>query len=60
MFYRFNCGTFIKADTFEQAKEKFIQKIMDEKEDADSWHRCTCLGISHRYDCPEMEGEIPF
>lgn len=60
MFYRFNCGTFIEADSFDAAKEQLIERILAEEEDQENWYRCTCLGLSHRYDCPEMEGVIPF
>lgn len=58
MFYRFKCGVFIKADDFEEAKAKFIQKVEQETENTDEWHKCTCLGLSHRHDCPEYE--IPY
>lgn len=51
MFYRFKCGAFIKADSFEEAKEIFIQKIRDEKEDSTQWSKCTCLGLSHKPSC---------
>tara|TARA_B100000745_G_scaffold294080_1_gene236640 strand:- start:1180 stop:1356 length:177 start_codon:yes stop_codon:yes gene_type:complete len=58
MFYRFNDGSFVEAITFEEAKKKKLAEIENEQEDKDNWHKCTCLGLSHRYDCPEME--IPF
>ena len=60
MFYRFKCGTFIKADNFEEAKLVFTQQILDEKEDDTQWSKCTCLGMSHRSDCPEMAGVITY
>lgn len=52
-YYRFECGRFIKASSFEKAKAAFIAEIEKEKESKDSWHTCTCLGLSHHYDCPE-------
>ena len=63
MYYRFDNGGFVEAETFEEAKEKFIDKIRNEKERDSRWHKCTCLGLSHRFDCPENpvnKGEIPF
>lgn len=60
MYYRFKCGTFIEAKTFEEAKSKFISKIQAEAECPESWSRCTCLGLTHRIGCPEMDGVIPF
>ena len=63
MFYRFKCGKFIKAETFEEAKKKFIEQIEEEQEQKKRWHKCTCLGFSHRFDCPEHptnKGEIPY
>jgi hypothetical protein len=57
-YYRFEIGHFIKAKSFEEAKANYIKQIQDEVEDKDSWHSCTCLGLSHRYDCPEHE--IPY
>lgn len=60
MYYRFKCGTFMEADTFEEAKQKFIEEIQEETEVERGWHRCTCLGLSHRHNCPEMKGIIPF
>jgi len=63
MYYRFENGTFIEAETFDEAKKVLIEKISSEEERTDSWHKCTCLGFSHRRDCPENPvnmGEIPF
>jgi hypothetical protein len=61
MYYRFNCGVFREGNTFEEAKQKLIVELTEEIEDHDSWHTCTCLGLSHRYDCPEKKKEgIPF
>ena len=63
MFYRFNCGTFIEANSFKDAQTKFIEEITNEKEDPKMWHKCTCLGLQHRIDCPQNpinQGEIPF
>lgn len=57
MYYRFNCGAFVEADSFAQAQQKFIERIQSETENEDQWHKCTCVGFSHRYDCPEhVEG----
>lgn len=54
MYYRFkSTGTFIKAKSFQDAKEKYLALIQDEKETHAQWHNCTCLGFDHRYDCPE-------
>jgi len=61
MFYRFNCGTFIEADNFEEAKATFIDQITTEKENPKSWNKCTCLGFDYRSDCPEhWANEVPF
>lgn len=60
MFYRFNNGTFVEAATFEEAKQKLIQRIQDEVEQETNWHACTCVGLSHRRNCPEMKGVIPY
>jgi hypothetical protein len=60
MFYRFSNGQFIEAETFEQAKEILLEQIRAETEDENAWHRCTCLGLGHRSNCPEMYGIIPF
>jgi hypothetical protein len=60
MFYRFGDGSFVEASDFEDAKRKKIEQIQNEVEDEDNWHTCTCVGLSHRHDCPEMEGIIPF
>ena len=59
-FYRFTDGTFIEANSFEQAKAIFIVIIQEEKEDPDAWHNCTCLGFDHRHDCPEKSEEVPY
>lgn len=62
-YYRFGSGTFIKAKSFEDAKKKYIKQIENETESTSSWHNCTCLGLSHRTDCPENpanRGEIPY
>lgn len=53
MFYRFKNGLFQEASNFEEAKTKLIEEINSETEDVGRWHKCTCLGLSHRYDCPE-------
>jgi len=60
MFYRFNCGTFVDAESFEEAKQKLIAEIVGEVENPKEWCPCTCLGLSHSHNCPEMEGVIPF
>lgn len=60
MYYRFSDGVFIEADTFESAQVKYIKNILAEKEDKDCWHKCTCLGFNHRFDCPEKSDEVPF
>ena len=59
-FYRFKCGTFIEADNFTEAKEKFIKQIQSESENSKGWHKCTCLGLDHRHGCPARSKEIPF
>lgn len=59
-FYRFDNGDFVEADSFDEAKQKLIQAIQNETERPENWHRCTCLGLSHRYDCPEMDGVITY
>lgn len=56
-FYRFKCGVFVKADTFAEAKAKFIERIEQEIEDKDQWHKCTCVGFQHHWDCPEKAKE---
>ena len=60
MFYRFKSGAFIKAESFDEAKKIFIKQIQNEKEDIKKWYNCTCLGFSHKHNCPEMEGIIPY
>lgn len=60
MYYRFNCGAFVEAQTFEEAKALFVEEISKEQEVPKRWHRCMCVGLQHRYDCPEMEGVITF
>ena len=60
MFYRFENGIFIEAKTFDEAKQELIRQIETESEDPKGWHKCTCLGLSHRHNCPEMEGVIPY
>lgn len=60
MYYRFSNGVFIKADTFKEAKEKFVDKVLQEVEDKREWHKCTCLGFNHRFGCPEQGDEIPY
>lgn len=61
VYYRFKCGTFIKAKSFKEAKKKFIKKIKDELEYENKWHECTCLGFSHRYGCHMInKEEVPF
>lgn len=63
MFYRFRNGTFIEADTFEEAKRALIKRIEAEKENKAKWYKCSCLGFSHRRDCPENpinKGEVPY
>jgi hypothetical protein len=53
MFYRFDCGTFIEAVTFEEAQTKFVERIKAETEEPKRWCKCTCLGLGHRFECPE-------
>lgn len=53
MFYRFKDGSFVEADNFEEAKKIKILRIETEVEDERSWYSCTCVGLSHRFDCPE-------
>jgi len=61
MFYRFKCGTFIEADTFDDAKNKFLANIKSEIENPKEWHKCTCLGFNHRFGCPSLQDcEVPF
>jgi hypothetical protein len=60
MFYRFRNGVFIEADSFALAKIMMIAQIENEAEKANSWHKCTCLGLDHRFGCPEQSKEIPF
>lgn len=51
-YYRFNDGVFIEASSFEEAQQKRIEEILNEKEDEKNWNACTCLGLSHRHECP--------
>ena len=60
MFYRFNCGSFQEADTFEEAQEKFIKRIQDEVENPEEWTKCPCLGLSHHWDCPQHLRNLPY
>lgn len=60
MFYRFKNGLFVEAKTFLEAQEKLIERISEEEENPSNWHKCTCLGMSHRDGCPEMKDIIPF
>jgi hypothetical protein len=55
MFYRFACGKFVEAGNFEDAKLRFLAEITAEKEKAENWTECTCVGFQHRIDCPEHE-----
>lgn len=62
-FYRFKCGKFIEAETFDEAQLKFVKQILNEEQDFSRWHKCTCLGLSHRHGCPEHpvnQGEVPY
>jgi len=66
-FYRFSNGVFIEATSYEEAQNKLIDQIKNEKEDPKRWYKCTCVGLSHRFGCywmnrdPETgEIEIPF
>lgn len=52
-FYRFECGEFIQADNFEEAKAIFINQLKAETEDKEQWTTCTCLGFNHSINCPE-------
>jgi hypothetical protein len=53
MYYRFNNGSYIEADNYTEAQEKLIKRISEEKENKKRWHRCTCVGLSHSFNCPE-------
>lgn len=53
MFYRFSTGYFIEADSFEEAKQKYLDKITSETEDEDNWYKCDCLGWGHSWNCPQ-------
>jgi hypothetical protein len=53
MFYRFRNGSFIEANSYQEAQEKMIQQISEEVEDKKGWHKCTCLGFGHHFDCPQ-------
>jgi hypothetical protein len=60
-FYRFSNGTFVEAKDFDEAKRTMIARIEAEVEDADGWHSCTCVGLSHRHRCPVQKAYgIPF
>ena len=59
-FYRFDDGTFIKADSFEDAKRKKIERLEAETEDKAEWHKCTCLGLEHQWGCVAKPRYIPF
>ena len=63
MLYRFKCGHFVKGRTFKEAKDRFLKELEEELEEEKRWHKCSCLGLSHRDSCPENpvnKGEIPF
>jgi hypothetical protein len=61
MFYRFSWGTFVEAGSFDEAKAKMIARVESEEENNEKWLPCTCLGLSHRYNCPErLKGGIPY
>ena len=64
MYYRFPDGCFVEAETFAEAVKRRIEDIMAHEEDPEQWHRCTCLGLSHRLDCPENKNdwgdEVPY
>lgn len=63
MYYRFSTGTFVQAESFEEARSKYIARIEEEVENEKQWHTCTCLGLSHRHSCPEAphnKGEVPY
>jgi hypothetical protein len=53
MFYRFNSGNFVEADSFLEAQEIAIHLIQQETEEPRKWHKCTCLGLQHPIGCPE-------
>ena len=53
MFYRFKCGIFIEAKSFKQAQDIFKNQISFETEESKNWSSCTCLGLNHRFSCPE-------
>lgn len=59
-YYRFNDGVFVEARSFPHAQRIRIRQIEEETEDLNNWHKCTCLGLSHRFDCPENAEEIPY
>lgn len=58
MFYRFKSGVFIKGATFEECKETLLARISEEKETTSNWHKCTCLGLEHRFNCPERPKNV--
>lgn len=61
MYYRFKCGKFIEAKSFEEAKRIFIEEIQKEIEHEEKWCECTCLGFFHRYNCSiDLGDDIPF
>jgi|TARA_R110000850_G_scaffold204586_1_gene330810 hypothetical protein len=61
-FYRFNDGTFVKAESFADAKRILIATIeAEEEKEKHGWHACTCLGLSHRQGCPVQAAHgVPF
>lgn len=61
MFYRFSNGVFVEADTFQEAQDTLLDQVRSEVEDADNWHKCTCLGFDHSFSCPEnpINGDDP-
>jgi len=60
-YYRFADGTFVKANSFEEAKQVLIAQIEAEQEKENRWLACTCTGLSHRHGCPVQEAEgIPY
>jgi hypothetical protein len=61
-YYRFRDGTFVKADSFADAKRIRIAKIQAEEENEENgWHACTCLGFNHKWGCPVQAAQpVPF
>lgn len=53
MYYRFNSGPWVEADTFEEAQRKAIEDINNEEEKQDNWTKCRCTGFQHHHACPE-------